>query len=184
MLDLYDHQFQVLRRSFKPGLYHLASVSAFPLKQRPGARNYAMASDSLTSPSNDNATMHPEPKRTYEVVVAATRDLGIGREGKLPWTLPSDMKFFKEITTTTSESGKRNAVIMGRRTWESIPLKYRPLPDRLNVVLTRSGTSNVTATENVVICQSVPSALKLLAAAPYHSFVEKLFIIGGSEIIR
>ena len=73
------------------------------------------------------------------MVVAATRALGIGKDGKLPWHLPGEMAFFKELTSKTSDAGKHNAVVMGRRTWESLPPKFRPLPGRLNVVLSARG---------------------------------------------
>ncbi|CAK7346329.1 unnamed protein product [Dovyalis caffra] len=122
------------------------------------------------------------PMRSYQVVVAATRDMGIGKDGKLPWRLPSDIKFFKEITLATSDPGKRNSVLMGRKTWESIPLKYRPLPGRLNVVLTRS--FEIENEENVVTCGSISSALELLAEAPYCFSIEKVFVIGGGQILR
>ncbi|KAK8529948.1 hypothetical protein V6N13_102838 [Hibiscus sabdariffa] len=134
--------------------------------------------------SNGNANVLPDPRRTYQIVVAATKDWGIGKDGKLPWKLPSDLKFFKDITLTTSDPGKRNAVIMGRKTWESIPLEYRPLPGRLNVVLTRSGSFDIATAENVVICGSVTSALELLAASPYCLSIEKVFVIGGGQIFR
>lgn len=52
-------------------------------------------------------------------------------------TRRSEMAFFSRITTLTQDTAKKNAVIMGRRTWDCIPLKYRPLQGRLNVVLTR-----------------------------------------------
>lgn len=144
-----------------------------------------MSGDPLTS-SNGNANViaPPDPRRTFQVVVAATENMGIGKDGKLPWRLPSDLKYFKNITTTTSDHGKRNAVLMGRKTWESIPAEHRPLPGRLNVVLTRSGSFDIATVENVIICGSITSALELLAASPYCLSIEKVFIIGGGEILR
>ncbi|XP_028767948.1 bifunctional dihydrofolate reductase-thymidylate synthase [Neltuma alba] len=142
-----------------------------------------MASDSAVM-SNGNVNSHPHPQRNYQVVVAATRAMGIGKDGKLPWRLPADLKFFKEITSMTSDPGKKNAVIMGRKTWESIPLENRPLPGRLNVVLTCSGRFDIATAENVVICGSMSSALELLAASPYCLSIEKVFVIGGGQIFR
>lgn len=146
-----------------------------------------MAGDSsIVSHGDGNDSINPLPnlQRTYQVVVAATKDMGIGKDGKLPWRLPTDLKFFKEITTKTSDPGKKNAIVMGRKTWESIPLQYRPLPGRLNVVLTSSGISDIAATENVVICGSMASALELLAVSPYCTSIEKVFVIGGGQIFR
>ncbi|GAU22063.1 hypothetical protein TSUD_309670 [Trifolium subterraneum] len=144
------------------------------------------AHSSVIVNTNGNGSINPLPNlhRAYQVVVAATQDMGIGKDGKLPWRLPTDLKFFKEITTTTSQSGKKNAVVMGRKTWESIPLQFRPLPGRLNVVLTRSSSFDNAAAENVVICRSMSSALELLAASPYGTSIEKIFVIGGGEIFR
>jgi len=141
-----------------------------------------MAGEIPVNVANGNA-IH-EPQRTFQVVVAATREMGIGKDGKLPWRLPSDLKFFKEITMTTSDPLKKNAVIMGRKTWESIPTRNRPLPGRLNVVLTRSGSFDIATAENVVICGSMNSALDLLAASPYCFSTEKVFVIGGGQVLR
>ncbi|KAI4295498.1 hypothetical protein L6164_035540 [Bauhinia variegata] len=146
-----------------------------------------MASDSAVISNgngNGNSNLQPNPQRTYQVVVAATREMGIGKDGKLPWRLPTDLKFFKEITLTTSDTAKKNAVLMGRKTWESIPPENRPLPGRLNVVLTRSGRFDIATAENVVICGSMSSALELLASSPYSLSIEKVFVIGGGEIFR
>ena len=60
------------------------------------------------------------------MIVAATLEDGIGFNGDLPWRISQDLKFFRKATTR----GK-SAVIMGRKTWESIPAKYRPLKDQL-----------------------------------------------------
>ena len=76
--------------------------------------------------------------RPISVILAATKTWAIGRAGGLPWKqLPGDMHFFKH-TTSDASLGKKNAVIMGRRTWDSIPAKFRPLPGRWNVVISSS----------------------------------------------
>ena len=143
-----------------------------------------LVGDPAVDDPNGDARVHPVPQRTYQVVVAATRNMGIGKDGKLPWNLPSDLKFFKELTISTSDPGKKNAVVMGRKTWESIPLKYRPLPGRLNLVLTRSGSLDIATVENVVVCGSMLSALKLLAESPYCLSIERVFVIGGGQVLR
>nr|CAD1838320.1 unnamed protein product [Ananas comosus var. bracteatus] len=131
-----------------------------------------------------NGDSQNKPERTYQVVVAATQKLGIGKDGELPWKLPSDLKFFKEVTTTTSDPAKKNAVIMGRKTWESIPLKEKPLRNRFNIVLTRSGRFDIATEENVVTCASMTSALRMMASAPFCLTIEKVFVIGGGEVLR
>jgi dihydrofolate reductase len=64
------------------------------------------------------------------IVVAMSANRVIGRDGTLPWRLPSDLRRFRELTTG-------HAVVMGRSTYESLPERFRPLPDRRNVVLSR-----------------------------------------------
>ena len=71
------------------------------------------------------------------IIVAATLTNGIGKAGRLPWRLPQEMAYFARVTSNAPE-GSINAVIMGKNTWESIPKKFRPLPRRLNVVLSRN----------------------------------------------
>lgn len=144
-----------------------------------------MASDSLViTNGNGIDNSPPNPQRTYQAVVIATRDMGISKEGILPWTLPTDQKFFEDITTITSDPKKKNAVVMGRKSWEAIPPESRPLSGRLNVVLTRSGSFDIATAENVLICGSVSSAMELLAASPYCLSIEKVFLTGGGEIFR
>lgn len=83
----------------------------------------------------------------FTLVVAATEELGIGLKANLPWRLPKDMAFFKEVTTRVpraftlpagASEPAQNAVIMGRITWESIPTKFRPLDKRTNIVISRN----------------------------------------------
>ena len=76
-------------------------------------------------------------KIPFSLIVAMDSQNGIGKNGQLPWHLPADLKHFKEITCTVRDPKKQNVVLMGRKTWDSIPEKFRPLPGRINVVLTR-----------------------------------------------
>jgi dihydrofolate reductase len=71
------------------------------------------------------------------IIVAATKQNGIGQNSSLPWRLSKEMKYFAQATTAAPD-GKLNAVIMGRNTWESIPKRHRPLPNRLNLVTSRN----------------------------------------------
>lgn len=78
-------------------------------------------------------------RKCFQLVIATTPSLGIGKNGNLPvWKLPSDMAYFRELTTRTRDASRQNAVIMGRTTWESIPVKFRPLKGRINIVLSRA----------------------------------------------
>jgi dihydrofolate reductase len=90
--------------------------------------------------SNHHSSRKPtdELLKTYKIIVACTKDYGIGINGSLPFRLKSDMASFKSITTTTRQKHLYNAVVMGRKTWESIPNKFRPLEKRLNVVVTHN----------------------------------------------
>ena len=77
------------------------------------------------------------PSLPFQIVVAATKGNGIGFQGSMPWSLPKDMQYFKQLTSTTRSKGSQNAVVMGRKTWDSIPAKFRPLARRVNVVISR-----------------------------------------------
>lgn len=118
--------------------------------------------------------------RAFTVIVASDDDGAIGDGTSLPWHIPEDMKFFK-VTTTTAAKGKRNAVIMGRKTWDSIPERSRPLPDRLNIVLSRTNAC-VSADPNVVTLNGPLFAALALLATPKYEDIDKVFCIGGGEV--
>lgn len=115
-------------------------------------------------------------KLNVAIIVAALKPaLGIGYKGKMPWRLRKEIRYFKDVTTRTTKPNTRNAVIMGRKTWESIPQKFRPLPDRLNIILSRSYENEI-IDDNIIHASSIESSLNLV------SDVERVFIIGGAEI--
>jgi dihydrofolate reductase len=112
----------------------------------------------------------------FSVIVAADEAGGIGKSGGLPWHLPGDMAFFKRATSE-APAGKQNVVIMGRKTYASIPPKFRPLKGRLNVVLTRA--QGQTFDPGVLVAASLSEDLRQVAE---HADVAKLFVIGGGEL--
>ncbi|MBX9669992.1 MAG: dihydrofolate reductase [Candidatus Obscuribacterales bacterium] len=112
----------------------------------------------------------------FGIVVACDLNRGIGKNNQLPWRLSADLKYFKQITSTTTEPKKYNAVIMGRKTWESIPPQHRPLPNRYNIVLTRN--PNYPVPQGVFRFASLDETFEKLQEGP----IEQVFIIGGAEI--
>ena len=100
------------------------------------------------------------------LVAAVARGRVIGRGGTLPWHLPEDMARFRELTMG-------HPVVMGRRTWDSLPDRFRPLPGRRNVVVTRNGRW---ADDGAERAGSLEDALELLEGTP------QAFVIGGGEL--
>ena len=104
------------------------------------------------------------------LIVAMDAERGIGKNNDLMWHLPADMRFFKETT-------KDHIVVMGRRNYDSIPEKYRPLPNRLNVILTRNKDFKA---ENCLVFNSLNDCLDHFKDEKER----KVFIIGGGEIYK
>jgi len=132
--------------------------------------------------SNDN-TAGVQPGDFTEQLRTSTTGLGlvwaqtstgvIGKAGAMPWHLPEDLSHFSRLTTG-------HPVIMGRKTWESFPDKYRPLPGRTNIVITRQATWRDTpGAEGAVAVASLDDALLESQFVDGH---ETVWIIGGGEI--
>ncbi|HLD69159.1 MAG TPA: dihydrofolate reductase [Candidatus Omnitrophota bacterium] len=119
-------------------------------------------------------------KNCFDIIVAMDLNSGIGKGGGLPWHLPADLKHFKQLTATTRSPSRKNAVIMGRKTWESLPEKFRPLPDRINAVVTRN--KDLVLPQGVLNGDSLEGVLNRLSAMT--SEVENIFVIGGAQIFR
>lgn len=106
------------------------------------------------------------------LVVARAKNGVIGRDGGLPWRLRSDLQRFKQVTF-----GK--PCIMGRRTWESLPLQ--PLPGRLNLVLTRDGSFEALG---AVVVQSLSEALSMAREQATEDAVDEICVIGGTALFE
>jgi dihydrofolate reductase len=107
-----------------------------------------------------------EKKKTLSIIVAVAENMAIGKDNKLLWHISGDLKRFKRIT-----SG--HPVIMGKRTWESLP--FRPLPGRMNIVLTDVPGEQI---EGAVTVYSIREAIEKCPAG------EECFVMGGGSVYR
>ncbi|KDR11482.1 dihydrofolate reductase isoform X2 [Zootermopsis nevadensis] len=115
------------------------------------------------------------------IIVAVSENMGIGMNGDLPWRLRKEMAYFSRMTKRTKDSSKQNAVIMGRKTWESIPDKNRPLAGRINIVLSRQ---DLKLGLNTLACSSLETALQSLQEPPLAESIESAWVIGGSSVYK
>jgi dihydrofolate reductase len=115
----------------------------------------------------------------FSLIVAHDQNLGIGKGNRLPWCIPQDLKHFREVTTAVNDAGLKNAVVMGRKTWDSIPAKQRPLPKRQNIILTRN-ESLLLSELDVLVVKNLEAAIAKVGELP----CENCFVIGGAEVYR
>lgn len=106
------------------------------------------------------------PTPAVHLIYARARNGVIGRDNQIPWHLPEDMAHFRQTTQGCP-------VIMGRKTWDSLPPRFRPLPGRSNIVITRQPGWQA---EGALVAHSLPLALALCRQAPVA------WVMGGAEI--
>ncbi|KAF4548735.1 Dihydrofolate reductase-like protein [Elsinoe fawcettii] len=130
------------------------------------------------------------------LIVAATTKNGIGKGGGLPWPmLKKEMAYFGRVTKRVPKSSQptsegpqdvQNVVIMGRKTWDSIPSKLRPLKERTNIIITRqSPESLATSHKDVIVAGSIDEGISQLARKSSDANVKspgRYYVIGGSSI--
>jgi len=104
------------------------------------------------------------------MIAALTKNRVIGKNNDLPWKLPDDMKFFMETT-------KGHHVILGRKNYDSIPPRFKPLPNRTNIVVTRQKNFHA---PGCIVVDSVEKGLKIAK----ENNEREAFIIGGAEIYK
>ena len=104
--------------------------------------------------------------KNFNIIVACDQNFGIGKDNLLPWRLPSELQYFREQTANS-------IVIMGRKTWDSLPPKSKPLGNRQNIVITRS--QDLLFPEGVQVANSLEQALDLADS-------ENIFVLGGGQL--
>lgn len=106
-------------------------------------------------------------KTTVSLIVAMTKNGVIGKDGSLPWNIPEELKLFKEKTL-------EKAVVMGRKTWNSLPEKLKPLPDRVNIVLSHQ---DLILPKDVNLVKSIEEAIEVGSKCS-----SEIVFIGGGEV--
>lgn len=106
------------------------------------------------------------------LIAAISQNNCIGQHNALPWHIPEDMEHFKNLT-------KGKAILMGRKTWESLPEKFRPLPGRLNIVITRQ--KDYPVPKGVLVFDTIDAACTNPELRTQNS---ELMVIGGADIYR
>jgi dihydrofolate reductase len=109
------------------------------------------------------------------ILVAHTAEFGIGFKGSIPWNIPEDLRRFRHLTNG-------NIVIMGRATYESIPEKFRPLPNRINIVL--SSRNEPTIENSLYWCNSFENAKDVIDKHIIQNGKRDIDIIGGMDIYQ
>jgi dihydrofolate reductase len=141
--------------------------------------------------TSDASNMSKSPSLT--LILAATPSLGIGKGGTLPWPqLKKEMGYFARVTKRVSpqsaDTRKVNAVLMGRKTWDSIPPKFRPLKDRLNIVITQKtdefekSLDKKSDVEGPMVASGIVDALSQLEKKMDE--IDRVYVIGGASIYR
>lgn len=112
-------------------------------------------------------------------IAAMAKNRVIGKDNRLPWSIPEDMKMFSQLT-------KGQTVLMGRKTYESLPENYKPLPGRLNIVITRSpeALSKEIKEKGIKVFTSPEQCLENIKNGELKIQGEKLWIVGGEQIYR
>jgi dihydrofolate reductase len=132
------------------------------------------------SPSANGRARHPLAIRIVETMsvtltlgpIARARNGVFGKDGGLPWRLKSDMALFKQLTMF-------KPVIMGRKTWDSLPRK--PLPGRMNIVLSRDGSFEP---KIALVCETLAEAVEIAREQAEEDGADEICVIGGAAVIQ
>lgn len=123
--------------------------------------------------------------KKFNIIAACSKNKGIGLNNKLPWKIREDMEIFKNITTNVKNKNKMNSVIMGRKTWESLPNKVKPLPNRFNIIVSsvlsvyNDYNNNNNHYNNIKFFNNLDDALNY-----ENDIIEEKYVIGGQRIFN
>ncbi|KAM3609311.1 uncharacterized protein V6R79_012887 [Siganus canaliculatus] len=119
-------------------------------------------------------------RKSIRVIAAVCKGNGIGKEGKMPWDLPSEFKYFLGNVTRVSRPGRMNMMVWGRKCWESHPHSTFPIANVLHAVL--SANLNMVPDHAHFLCPDFESAVQLAAKPPLAGLIETIWVVGGTQV--
>lgn len=120
--------------------------------------------------------------KPIRLIAAACKNLGIGKDGQLPWHLPTEFKFFMDSVTRVSRPGKTNMLIWGRACWFSNPENMFPMPNVVHVVLSK--TLSTVPDRAHFLCRDFDSAVGLASLPSNRDLIETIWIVGGHQVYK
>ncbi|KAM8971870.1 dihydrofolate reductase-like [Pelodytes ibericus] len=120
--------------------------------------------------------------KPIKLIAAACNNLGIGKNGCLPWDLPNEYKYFIDKVTSVKQPGKKNVIMLGRISFETFDENYLPLPNCIIALLSRN--ESVLPKYAHYICRDEEEILKLVSTKPLSEEVETIWCLGGVNFYR
>ncbi|KAM9352577.1 dihydrofolate reductase [Symphorus nematophorus] len=121
-------------------------------------------------------------RKPIRLIAAACKDMGIGKDGNMPWNIPAEFQYFLNTITRVSRPGKMNMLVWGRRCWQHHPESTFPFANALHVVLSKTLT---TVPDHAhFLCQDFESAVCLAAQPPLAGLIETIWVIGGVQVYK
>nr|CAB3264453.1 dihydrofolate reductase-like [Phallusia mammillata] len=115
-------------------------------------------------------------------LAACCNNWGIGVNGSLPWRLRKEMAWFTKASIGSPPEGKKNAVVVGRKNWDSIPKSFKPMKNRYNIVMSRTLPLNTPGADAVV--RSFEDLIQLLSCEQWQNKIHEVINIGGADIYK
>uniref|UniRef100_UPI0037E9A584 dihydrofolate reductase n=1 Tax=Semicossyphus pulcher TaxID=241346 RepID=UPI0037E9A584 len=121
-------------------------------------------------------------EKPLRLIAAVCNDMGIGKDGKLPWHLPGEFQYFLNTVTRVSRPGKMNMMVWGKLCWYSNPETLFPLANNLHVVLSK--TLHTVPDHAHFLRPDFESALLLAAQPPLADLIETIWVVGGTQVYK
>ncbi|XP_045465554.1 dihydrofolate reductase-like [Harmonia axyridis] len=118
----------------------------------------------------------------YNLIGVVSENMGIAKNGKLPFSLPKEYEFYMRITRETVDKSKKNVVIMGRKSWDCLEDHEKPMPGRINFILTSQKDFKLPECSDTYIFNSWQEIESKLVDAQFQKTYETIWVVGGNRI--